>query len=431
MQMKKHRVVITGLGVTACNGIGIQNFLSALQQGKSGIKYWSESEKLNFRCQIGGIPDLDSVILKDYLPKIYTSKLANKAIIYACLSGLEAWKDAGMDVLNKKTDSDSGIIMGAGDISYDSLRGDAILPSIPIDRGDNRKLGSRTITECMNSGAAIYLNNILGFGNRILSNSSACITGSEAVLLGYEYLSQGKAKRMICGSTEGDGRYIWGAFDAMRVLCNDSNQNPEFGSRPMSSTSSGFVPSGGSGALVLETLESAKKRKARIYAEILGGHLNSGGMRNNGSMTLPNNESVVKCIRQAILSSKISSNEIDLISGHLTSTKGDPIEVQNWSKALDLQGKDFPYINTPKSMIGHSIGGAGSIELVACVLQMHHRFIHPNLNVQEIHPNIKEWIDPKKIPLDTIEKEVNTIIKANFGFGDVNCVLILKKQIHE
>ena len=424
--MEKQRVVITGIGVVASNGIGVENFHQALREGKSGIKKWDELEKLNIKCQIGGVPDLDSINLNDYLPRLFAEKMTNKGIIYACLSGLEAWKDAGLEPNEEETDYNSGLIIGAGDLSFDSwIKRE--FPAYQIDRGESRRLGSRSISEGMNSGGAAYLNNLLGLGSRIQSNSSACITGSEALLMGYEYLQTGRAKRMLCGSTEGDGRYIWAGFDAMRVLCTDSNDNPTFGSRPMSSTSSGFVPSGGSGALVLETLESAQERGAKIYAEVLGGHTNSGGQRGTGTMTAPNSDAVVKCIQAAVKESGIDSKDIDLISGHLTSTKGDPIEIRNWVKALGRSGEDFPFINSPKSMIGHSIAGAGSIELVACVLQIANNFIHPSLNTEEIHPEILSEIFGGSIPQSCLEREVNTIIKANFGFGDLNCAIVLRK----
>ncbi|SNS60042.1 3-oxoacyl-(acyl-carrier-protein) synthase [Ekhidna lutea] len=424
--MEKHRVVITGLGVAAANAIGVDNYEKALREGKSGIKYLEELEKINLKCQIGGAPDLNSVNLGDHLPRMLAEKITNKGILYALLSGVEAWKDAGLEPNTVRTDFDSGMIFGAGDLSFDSFI-NRDFPAYPIDKGDSRKLGSRTISECMNSGAAAYLNSILGLGNRIQSNSSACITGSEAVLMGYEYLSSGKADRMICGSTEGDGRYIWAGFDAMRVLCSNSNDNPEFGSRPMSDSSSGFVPSGGSGALVLETLECAKARGAKIYGEILGGHVNSGGQRNGGTMTAANPDAVIDCITRAIKNAGISPEEIDLINGHLTSTKGDPAEIRNWVKALGRSGEDFPLINTPKSMIGHSVAGAGSVELVASVLQLHKDFVHANLNVENIHPEILSEIFGGCIPTSCQSREVNTVIKANFAFGDLNCALVLRK----
>jgi 3-oxoacyl-(acyl-carrier-protein) synthase len=424
--LKKHRVVITGIGVVASNGIGVPAFLEALREGKSGIKYWDELEKLNLRSQIGGQPNLDGIDLSESLPRLLAAKLTNKGIIYACLAGVEAWKDAGLTVSPENTDFNSGLIVGSGDLSFDSWI-NREMPVYPIDRGESKKLGSRTISEGMNSGAAAYLNSILGLGSRVQSNSSACVTGSEAALMGYEYLAAGRADRMLCGSTEGDGRYIWAGFDAMRVLCSDSNENPTYGSRPMSASSTGFVPSGGSGALVLETLESAKKRNAKIYAEILGGHVNSGGQRGGGTMTAPNSEAVIACIKSAVNQTGIRPEEIDLISGHLTSTKGDPIEIRNWSQALGLKGDKFPLVNTPKSMIGHAIAGAGSVELVACVLQIQNNFVHTNINLDQVHPEILDVIDEDKIPKKSKNQEVNTLMKANFGFGDLNCAMVLRK----
>jgi len=213
----------------------------------------------------------------------------------------------------------------------------------------------------------------------------------------------------------------------MRVLCSNSNDNPEFGSRPMSDSSAGFVPSGGSGALVLETLESAKSRGAKIYGEVLGGHVNSGGQRQGGTMTAANPHAVQDCIKRAVKAAGIDPKEIDLINGHLTSTKGDPAEIRNWVAALGRSGEDFPMINTPKSMIGHAVAGAGSVELVASVLQLYKDFVHPNLNVENIHPEILSEIFGGCIPTSCQDKEISTIIKANFGFGDLNCALVLRK----
>ena len=142
---------------------------------------------------------LTRVDLFEHLPKLLATKLTNKGIIYACLAGVEAWQDAGLTPNEEETDYTSGLIVGAGDLSFDSWI-NRETPSYPIDRGEGKKLGSRIVSEGMNSGAAAYLNSILGLGNRSQSNSSACITGSESVLMGYEYLAAGRAERMLCGS---------------------------------------------------------------------------------------------------------------------------------------------------------------------------------------------------------------------------------------
>ncbi len=274
MNNKKNRVVITGLGVVSPNALGTSDFKSALQEGRSGIQHWEGLKEMNFKSQSGGKPPSTEEYKLENLPEFIARKISNNAVIYACLSGLEAWKDAGLSPNEEKVNPNEGTIIGSGALAMDSFIDSKIYP---IDQGNHRRLGSRTIPESMSSGAAAYLNSIIGFGGRVLSNSSACITGSEAVLQGFELIRSGKMDRMLCGSTEGDGRYIWAGFDAMRVLCSDSNEDPEKGSRPLSATSSGFVPGGGSGALVLESLESAQERGAKIYAEVLGGEVNTGG----------------------------------------------------------------------------------------------------------------------------------------------------------
>jgi len=195
----------------------------------------------------------------------------------------------------------------------------------------------------------------------------------------------------------------------------------------MSATASGFVPGSGAGALVIEDLESALERGAAIYAEILGGNVNSGGQRGNGSMTAPNSTAVQRCITDAILNAGITSKEIDAINGHLTATTKDSLEIENWTKALDRKGNDFPYINSLKSMTGHCLSAAGSIESVAAVLQLHEGFIFGNKNTEDLHPEIAALIDPSKIPLKTIDFKPAVIAKASFGFGDVNACIILKK----
>lgn len=420
----KNRVVITGLGVVSPNALNVGEFTNALKTGLSGIKRWENLDAINFKCQIGGKPPVTQEYKDEYLPNFVAQKVKNNAVIYACLSGLEAWNDAGLAVDPGNYDRKTGMIVGSGALGLDSFIDSKIYT---IDEGNHRKLGSRSVPESMSSGSGAYLNSILGLKGRIFSNSSACITGSEAILQGFEMIQSGRMERMLCASSEGDGRYIWGGFDAMRVLCSDSNDHPERGSRPMSSDSAGFVPSGGSGALVLESLEAAKARGARIYAEILGGDVNSGGQTNGGSMTAQNPQAVVDCINTTLEQSGISPAEIDLISGHLTSTKGDPYEVINWSDALGLSKDQFPYINTPKSMIGHCVAGAGSIELVACALQLSEGFIHPNINLETIHPEIEKVVSKEKIPTSLINKEINTVIKANFGFGDLNCCIALRK----
>ena len=190
------------------------------------------------------------------------------------------------------------------------------------------------------------------------------------------------------------------------------------------------MPGSGAGAFVLEDLETALARGARIYAEILGGNINSGGQRGLGTMTAPNPIAVQKCIENAIENAGISPDEIDTINGHLTATSKDSLEIENWSKALNRSGANFPFINSLKSMVGHCLSAAGSIESVASVLQIHHDFIFPNINCEDLNTNITEIIDATKIPQKLIQQPVNIVAKASFGFGDVNGCVIFKKFLH-
>ncbi|MFY0608062.1 MAG: beta-ketoacyl-[acyl-carrier-protein] synthase family protein [Cyclobacteriaceae bacterium] len=423
--MERKRVVITGMGVVAPNGVGIDDFSHAIHEGRSGIRFQQESADLNFRCQIAGIPPITDEYTKKYLPNIYQRIIKNNAILYGCLAGLEAWEMAGF-IPSKERLPRCGMIFGGGALGLDGFIQE---PIEKIDAGSSRLIGTTIIPQSMNSGAASYLNQLLGFGGPVISNSSACSTGSEAIMMGYEQIQLGKADIMLCGSTEGVGRYIWGAFDTMRILASNSNENPEEASKPMSQLASGFVPSGGAGAIVLETLESAQKRDATIVAELVGVAQNCGAQRDGGSMTAPNPKAAIECIKEAIASSGIVPDEIDLISGHLTSTRADPLEISNWVTALGLPQEKMPPINTLKSMVGHCISAAGSIESVACLLQIRDNFIHKNINIdpETIHHKIKEIFPIEKIPTETINRKIKTVIKSNFGFGDVNCSLIFKQ----
>lgn len=417
-----NRVVITGLGVVASNGIGLEEFANAIKKGKSGIRYFPHLKELGFSCCIGGVPEVDEETKKKYLTDLQLRNFDSNGILYGCMSGMDAWRDAGLEI-DDNVDFDSGTIFGTGTSSVDKFR-ESIYK---IDEGKVRRLGSTAVAQTMVSGVSAYLGGILGLGNQVTTNSSACTTGTEAILMGYDRIVKGDAKRMLVGSCSDDGAYLWGGFDAMRVLSYKHNDNPEQGSRPMSATASGFVPGGGAGALVLESLESALERNATIYAEVLGGNINSGGQRNGGSMTIPNDDAVRQCIQKAIEKSNIDPKEIDVINGHLTATKNDHKEIGNWVNALGISGDDFPPINSLKSMVGHCLSAAGAIESVACILQIRDQFIFPNINCEDISEEILSMISENSIVREKIDKEINIVAKASFGFGDVNGCAIFKK----
>lgn len=420
----KKRVVITGLGVCAPNGIGLEAFTNAVFEGKSGIKFHQRLADLNFGCQIAGAPELTDEILASYFTPLQLKDLEATGIMYGMIAGVDAWNDAGLTVMSKEeVDYDSGIVFGSSLLGADRFHTAIHL----TDAGRVKRLGSTTVIQTMSSGISAYLGGYLGCGNQVTTNSSACTTGAESILMGYDRIVQGQAERMLVGSCNDSGPYIWAGFDAMRVLNKKYNDNPEAGSRPMQEDAGGFIPGSGAGALVIESLESALSRGANIYGELLGGAVNSGGQRLSGSMTAPNSSAVQRCIKDAVSNAGVKTREIDAINGHLTATGMCPEEIKNWSEALGRSGTDFPYINSLKSLTGHCLAAAGSIESVATVLQFSKGKVFGNLNCDNIHPEIAQRIDPNKIPIKSINHKVSIIAKASFGFGDVNCCLIFKK----
>ncbi|MEM7185492.1 MAG: beta-ketoacyl-[acyl-carrier-protein] synthase family protein [Bacteroidota bacterium] len=421
----KKRVVITGLGIAAPNGVGIPAFLNAIRNGVSGVQWFEELEQLNFSCQLGAVPIISEEKKRTYFSDLELKNFNSSGILYGTIAGLDALEDAG---LQKAAPSgsphwDLGVIFGTGTSGVDKFR-EAIYK---LDAGKVRRLGSTTVAQTMASGISAYLGGKIGAGNKVTTNSSACATGTEAILIGYEHIAAGRAVQMLCGSCSDDGPYLWGGFDAMKVTTFKNNDRPTEASRPMSATASGFVPGSGAGALLLESLESAQARGATIYAEVRGGCVNSGGQRHGGSMTAPNSEAVQRCIAQAISNAGIDSGQIDYVNGHLTATVKDPVEIANWCTAIGRSGSDFPYINSLKSLIGHGLAASGSMETVAAVLQLHHGFVAPNINCEDLHPEIAAMVASEKIPQHMIEVPLKTIAKASFGFGDVNACSIFSK----
>ena len=422
----KKRVVITGLGIVAPNGVGLDAFQHSIKNGISGIKHIEELERLKFSCQIAGLPNVTTELALHYFSELELRNFNSSGILYGVIAGIDAWKDAGLSLdIMDEPDWESGTIFGSGTSGIEKFR-ESIYK---IDDFKTRNLGSTTVIQTMNSGISAYLAGKLGLGNQVTTNSSACTTGTESIIMAYDRIQSGQAKRVLAGSTSDSGPYIWGGFDAMRVCTFKHNDSPEMGSRPMSASASGFVPGSGAGALVLEDLESALKRGARIYAEVAGGALNSGGQRGLGTLTAPNPVAVQKCIKTAMANAGIIAQDVDAINGHLTATSKDSLEISNWSLALDRIGMDFPYINSLKSTVGHCLSASGSIESVASVLQLYQGFVFPNRNCEDLHPEITSIIDSSRIPSELIEKDLSVVLKASFGFGDVNGCVVFKKII--
>ncbi len=418
------RVVITGMGVVAPNATGLQDFELALRKGRSGLRRHALMQEQGFGCTVAGVPQgVEELAAASFDEDLLLAM--NSGHRFASLAAVDAWQDAGLarpERGDDRVDWDSGAVLGTGIGGMDTI-GTRIVPL--VDAAKVRRLGSTCVEQVMASGISARVSGLLALGNQVTTNSSACSTGTEALVLGMLRIRHGLAERMLCGGAEGESHYIWAGFDAMRVLCRTFNDEPEKASRPMSETAGGFVPAAGAGVLVLESLESARARGARIYAELLGGAVNCGGHRSGGSMTAPNPSGVVRCVRAALADAACEPGEIDLVNGHLTATGADPKEVLAWSEALRRGPESFPLILSTKSMIGHSLGAAGAIESIACVLMLQRGFAHPSINCEDVHPEIAPF--EASIPREACElPELRTIVKAGFGFGDVNACAVFR-----
>jgi 3-oxoacyl-(acyl-carrier-protein) synthase len=421
----RRRVVVTGMGVVAPNGIGLEDFDAALRSGRSGLRHIPRLADLGFGCTVAGVPQGTEAIAESYFdPDLLLAMNANHR--FGSIAAVDAWTDAGFTRPDRNDDRvhwEAGAVLGTGIGGLDTV-GEKLVPM--TDAGKVRRMGSTIVEQVMSSGVSARISGILALGNQVTTNSSACSTGTEAILEGTARIRAGLAERMLCGGSEGDSHYIWAGFDAMKVLSRRFNDEPEKASRPMSASAGGFVPGSGAGVLHLESLESAERRGARVHAEVLGGAVNCGGHRGGGSMTAPNPESVRRCIRAALEDADVGTDEVDAISGHLTATGADPNEVEAWAAALGRPPGALPPITSTKSMIGHALGAAGAIEAVACLQMLRGGYVHASLNCEDVHPRIEPFA--AAIPHEMRPTPgLATIVKASFGFGDVNACVVFRK----
>lgn len=422
------RVVITGMGVVSPNAVGINNFIRALKKGKSGIKKIDKLEQLNYRCQVAGIPPISEKKIKTFKSKYQLEDIVSSGIIYGCIAAVEAMKNAQLPRKSKNgknTYDDMGCIFGTGSNGAEST-----IEVVNIFENNAEKIHNNRVVQSLSSCVSSYIASLFGLGGQITSNSSACSTGTEALLEGYHRIINGIGDKYLVGSSESSDIFVWSPFDAMFATARGFNNAPTKASRPLNADASGFVPSAGAGALVIESLDSALKRGANIYAEVIGGAVNSGGQRGGGSMTIGNPLGMKKCIEDALKNAKIGLSDLDLISGHLTSTVGDIIEMGVWNALFSENSIDKKiYINSVKSMIGHSLSASGSIESIATIVQMNNNFVHVNKNAIPLHPDIaKDKPDAIELPIKTeYPEKINLAAKTSLGFGDVNACVVFKK----
>ncbi len=417
------RVVITGMGVVAPSGSDLPAFKTALREGKSGVTANPEMAERNMNCRIAGIPARNPALERELFTEEDLRGM-NSNMIYGGTAALSCWRDAGLGLKGDRANSvdwDTGAIIGSIGGGLDTVAHMVHM----VDQNKGRRLGSMISEQMMGSAVVAKVADLLGLGGHVTANSTACATGTEALIEAYHRIRAGRATRILAGGSEGSSAYAWTGFDSMRLLNTHWNDQPEKGSRPLSGSAAGFVPAAGAGVLLVESLSSARERGARIYAEILGGHMNCGGMRTGGTMTAPNPEGVVRCIRGALDCASIQPEQIDLINGHFTGTMADVLEVRNWQAALGLSPTRFPRIQATKSLVGHTMAAAGSIESIAAILQLHEGFLHPSANCEDIHPELADFA--QQIPMSTERFSGQIAAKTSFGFGDVNSCIIFKK----
>jgi len=418
-----NRVVITGMGIVAPNAVGLEAYRRALWEGRSGISYSAQMKELGFGCHVAGVPDILEQTADGYFsPELLRN--SNTSMKYAVIASVDCWRDAGLPSPRPDSPVDwrTAAIIGTSLGGIDTI-GEFVVPE--TNTGRVRRLGSSAAERAMSSCASACVGGLLGLGGQVTTNSSACSTGTEAIANSFWMIREGRIDRILAGSSEASSIYTWAFLDSLRVMMRNSNDRPQAASRPMSASAGGFVPAGGAGILMLESLASAQARKARIYAEVVGGHSNCGGQRNGGSITASNPEGIQRCVQQALEDSKIRPSEIDYINGHLTGTGGDTKEIRCLAAALSRPLSEMPWTNSTKSMIGHGLGASGSMESVATVLQLRNGFIHPSVNCEDFHPEIAE-LRPR-VPQTAIRWECRFALKTSFGFGDVNSCVVFKR----
>lgn len=420
------RVVVTGMGIVAPNGRNVSEFNNALFNARSGIRFVDDMKEVGLDCHVAGISEVPT----DFPAFFYDYGIENASDFakMACVAAVEAWENAGLEIPafdSTEVDWDTGILVGTTIAGIDTVT-DRLVPL--TDQKKIRRIGSFGTVNAIASGPSAFLSAVFAAGNLTVGNSAACSTSLTAIDSAYHRIKSGRAKRMVCGGSDAYSPYYWASLDALRVFTRMGNDNPETASRPMSASANGFVPASGAGILILEDLETALERGAPIIAEVLSGESNCGGQRNGGSLTFPNNEGVVRCIKAAIENAGIQPSDINLISGHLTATKADPYEINNWKTALANDANYFPLINSTKSLTGHGIAATGAWESIASLLQMQGNYVHASANCEDLHPEIAASIPANCIVHERKDNvNLDIVIKASFGFGDVNSAVVYRK----
>ena len=400
------RVAITGVGIVSCLGNNQKEVYDSLLNTKSGIRFSEEYKKYNFKSQICGIPKIK---VEDHIDRKII-RFMGEGSAYNYIAMKEAVMDSGLeekDVSNETT----GIIMGSGGPSVKN-----VVHAVDSTRkAGPKKMGPFVVPRTMASTVSATLAVPFKIKGVNYSISSACATSGHCIGNGMELIQSGKQKIVFAGGGEEIHWAMSAMFDAMTALSSKYNETPETASRPYDKSRDGFVIAGGAGVIVLEELEHAKARGAKIYAELTGYGATSDGY----DMVAPSGEGAVRCMKMSL---KTARNKIDYINTHGTSTPvGDITELRAVKEAF---GDNIPKISSTKSLTGHPLGAASVHEAIYCLIMMKNNFIAASANINEMDD------EAKKFPIVTkVEKNVklNSVMSNSFGFGGTNATLIFEK----
>jgi 3-oxoacyl-[acyl-carrier-protein] synthase-1 len=400
------RVVVTGIGIVSSLGNNREETVSALREGHSGIEFIPEYEELGFRSHVAGTVNVD---IEERIDRKLRRFMGNSSA-YNYIAMQEAVEDSGLeeDMISSPR---TGLITGSGGASTEN-----VVQAVDLLREKGiRRVGPYMVPRTMSSTTSACLATPFGIHGVNYSISSACATSAHCIGNGYELIQFGKQDVIFAGGGEELHWTLTLMFDAMGALSSKYNATPATASRPYDATRDGFVIAGGGGMVVLEELEHARKRGARIYAELVGYGATSDGY----DMVQPSGEGAARCMQQAMQGLSVP---IDYINAHGTSTPvGDMRELEAMRSVF---GEDIPDISSTKSLSGHSLGAAGVHEAIFSLLMMQEDFICASANITEPDPASADF------PIVTQTREnagLNTVMSNSFGFGGTNATLVFQR----
>ncbi len=402
------RVVVTGMGIVSAIGNNPSTVLSSLCEAKSGISYAPQYAELGFRSRVYGKPDINVEELVDRR----ALRFHGRGTAWNHIAMDQAIVDAGLE-LHEVSNERTGIIMGSGGASTQSIVEAA---DITRQKGPKR-VGPFVVPKAMSSTASATLATFFKIKGVNYSISSACATSNHCIGNAYELIQYGKQDRIFAGGCEDLDWTLSVLFDAMGAMSSKYNDVPEKASRAYDVNRDGFVIAGGAGVLVLEELELAKARGAKIYGEIVG----YGATSDGHDMVSPSGEGAERCMRMALAT---VNDKIDYINPHATATPvGDPPEIEAIRRIFGA-GDQCPPISATKSLTGHSLGAAGVHEAIYTLLMMNHNFICESAHIEELDP---AFADMPIVRERRDHQQLDTVLSNTFGFGGTNATLIFQR----